>query len=73
MNQSQLQMIDYFERSTAFCVNKWVGDDCASIDDQRCRLTAKAKGLGRKVLAEVATIVIPETLFAWPKTDRPEV
>jgi len=34
-------------------------------DGQRRRLAAKAKGLGRKVLAEVATIVTPETLLAW--------
>jgi transposase InsO family protein len=34
-------------------------------DDQRRRLAARAKGLGRKVLAEVATIVTPETLLAW--------
>jgi hypothetical protein len=34
-------------------------------DDQRRRLAAKAKGLGRKLLAEVATIVTPETLLRW--------
>ena len=34
-------------------------------DDQRRRLAAKAKGLGRKRLAEVAGIVTPETLLAW--------
>jgi hypothetical protein len=34
-------------------------------DDQRRRLAAKAKGLGRKLLQEVATIVTPETLLAW--------
>ena len=34
-------------------------------DDQRRRLAARAKKLGRKVLAEVATIVTPETLLAW--------
>jgi putative transposase len=28
-------------------------------------LAVKAKGLGRKLLAEVATIVTPETLLAW--------
>ena len=33
-------------------------------DDQRCRLAAKAKKLGRKVLEQVATIVTPETLLA---------
>jgi hypothetical protein len=34
-------------------------------DDQRRRLAAKAQKLGRKVLAEIATIVTPETLLAW--------
>ena len=34
-------------------------------DDQRRRPAAKAKRLGRKLLAEVATIVTPETLLAW--------
>jgi putative transposase len=34
-------------------------------DDQRRRLAARAKGLGRKVLAELASIVTPETLLAW--------
>src|SRR2546427_11484150 len=34
-------------------------------DDQRRRLAAKAKRLGRKLLAQVATIVTPETLLAW--------
>src|SRR5436189_751891 len=36
-------------------------------DDQRRRLAAKAKKLGRRMLAEVATIVTPETLLAWHK------
>src|SRR5262249_40856926 len=34
-------------------------------DDQRWRLAAKAKGVGRKVLVELGTIVTPETLLAW--------
>jgi transposase len=34
-------------------------------DDQRRRLATKAKGLGPKLLAEVATIVTPETLLRW--------
>jgi hypothetical protein len=33
-------------------------------DNQRRRLAAKAKKLGRKLLAQVATIVTPETLLA---------
>lgn len=34
-------------------------------DDQRRRLAAKAKGFGRKLLAEAATLVTPDTLLAW--------
>src|SRR5436305_14594264 len=34
-------------------------------DDQRRRLAAEAKGLGRRRLAELATLVTPDTLLAW--------
>ncbi|MFQ5474139.1 MAG: integrase core domain-containing protein [Dehalococcoidia bacterium] len=34
-------------------------------DDQRRRLAAKAKVLGRKALDQVATIVTPDTLMRW--------
>ena len=34
-------------------------------DDQRRRLAVKAKKLSRKILAQVATVVSPETLLAW--------
>lgn len=34
-------------------------------DDQRRRLAVRAKGLGRKVLAEIASLVTPDTLLAW--------
>lgn len=34
-------------------------------DDRRRRLATKAKGVGRKLLAEVATIVTPETRLRW--------
>ena len=33
--------------------------------DERRRLAVKGKALGRKLLAEVAGIVTPETLLAW--------
>ena len=34
-------------------------------DDQRRRLAVRAKGLGRKLLSDVATLVTPDTLLAW--------
>jgi putative transposase len=34
-------------------------------DDQRRRLAVRAKGLGRKLLLEVATLVTPDTLLTW--------
>ena len=61
MNQRQLQIIDYLREENRVLRGRrvWLNDD------QRRRLAAKAKGLGRKLLAEVATIVTPETLLAW--------
>jgi putative transposase len=34
-------------------------------NDQRRRLAAKAKILGRRILRHIATIVTPDTLLAW--------
>jgi putative transposase len=34
-------------------------------DDQRRRLAAKGKPLGRKALSQIAAIVTPETILAW--------
>jgi hypothetical protein len=34
-------------------------------DDQRRRLAAKGKPLGKKVLRQIATIVTPDTILAW--------
>ena len=34
-------------------------------DDQRRRLAAKGKALGRRVLRELGTIVTPDTILRW--------
>ena len=65
MNQRQLQMIDYLGEENRVLREQLGGRRVVLNDDQRRRLAAKAKGLGRKLLAEVATIVSPETLLAW--------
>src|ERR1700731_430098 len=65
MNQRQLQIIDYLREENRVLREQLDGRRVRLNDDQRRRLAAKAKGLGRKLLAEVATIVRPETLLAW--------
>ena len=65
MNQRQLQIIDYLREENRVLREQLGGRRMRFNDDQRRRLAAKAKGLGRKLLAEVATIVTPETLLAW--------
>jgi hypothetical protein len=61
MNQRQLQVIDYLREENRVLREQLDGHRLRLNDDQRRRLAAKAKGLGRKLLAEVATIVTPET------------
>ncbi len=65
MNQRQLQMIDYLREENRVLREQLGKRRMRLNDDQRRRLAAKAKGLGRKLLAEVATVVTPETLLAW--------
>ena len=65
MNQRQLQVIDYLREENRILQEQLGGRRLRLNDDQRRRLAVKAKGLGRKLLAEVATIVTPETLLAW--------
>jgi transposase InsO family protein len=65
MNQHQLQAIDYLREENRV-LREQIGEKRLRFnDDQRRRLAAKAKGLGCKVLADVATLVTPETLMAW--------
>ncbi len=65
MNQRQLQMIEYLREENRV-LGEQLGDRRLRLtDDQRRRLAARAKRLGRKVLAKLATIVTPETLLRW--------
>jgi putative transposase len=70
MNQRQLQVIDYLREENRVLREQFGGRRLRLDDDQRRRLAVKAKALGRKVLAEIATIVTPETLLAWHRKLR---
>jgi putative transposase len=60
-----LHIIDYLREENRV-LREQLGDHRLRFnDDQRRRLAVKAKELGRKILADVATVVTPETLLAW--------
>lgn len=65
MNQRQQHAIEYLREE-----NRVLGAQIGSrrirfTDNQRRSLAARARLLGRKLLAETATIVTPQTLLAW--------
>jgi hypothetical protein len=63
MNRRQLQAIDHLREENRLLLEQLGDRRLRLTDDQHRRLAAKAKGLGRKLLAKVATIVTPETLL----------
>ena len=65
MNQQQLHAIDYLREENRILREQLGTRRLRLNDDQRRRLAAKAKGVGRKLLTDVATIVKPATLMAW--------
>src|SRR5262252_6653701 len=65
MNQQQQQAIDYLREENRVLREQIGGRRLRFTDDQRRRLAAKAKQIGRNALSGLATIVTPETLLAW--------
>jgi hypothetical protein len=62
LGQQQRDAIDYLREENRVLRERLGGKRLRLNDDQRRRLAAKAKLLGRRILREVATIVMPETL-----------
>jgi len=67
MNRSQYRVIDHLREEKRVLREQLGARRQRSTDDRRRRLAAKAKGLGRKMLTDIATIVTPET-FVTPET-----
>jgi hypothetical protein len=65
MNQGLLAVIAYLREENRVLREQLGGRRLPLNDGQRRRLASNAKGLGRKLLAEITTIVTPETLRAW--------
>jgi putative transposase len=65
MNQWQQNVIEYLREENRV-PRQQLGDRRLRFnDDQRWRLAVRAKGLGRKLLVQVATLVAPTMLLAW--------
>ena len=65
INQQQREAIEYLREENRVLKEQLRGKRLRLTDDQRRRLAAKGKILGRRVLAEIATIVTPDTILAW--------
>src|SRR5690349_11377521 len=65
MNQHQHCVINYLIEENRVLRQQIFRRRLRFNDDQRRRLAVKAKKLSRKILAQVATAVTPETLLAW--------
>src|SRR5215472_16153679 len=65
MNQQQLELIDYLREENRVLRERLGQRRLRFNDDQRRRLAVRAKGLGSKLLREMARIVTPESLLAW--------
>ena len=65
VGQQQREVIDYLQEENRVLRQQLGNKRLRLSNDQRRRLAAKAKKLGRQILREVATIVRPETLLAW--------
>ncbi len=65
MNRQQQDVIAYLVEENRVLTEKLEGKQLRLNDDQRRRLAAKAKKLGRRILDRIATIVTPDTLMRW--------
>jgi putative transposase len=64
-NQRQENVIEYLREENRVMREQLGERRLRFTDDQRRRLAVRAKGLGRELLAQVATLVTPDTLLAW--------
>jgi len=65
LTRQQQAMIDYLNTENEILRSQLKGRRLRLTDNERCRLAVKGRALGRKLLAEVACIVTPETILGW--------
>ncbi len=64
LNQEQQRVLDYLQEENRV-LKEQLGGRLRFTDEQRRRLAAKGKELGRKLLEEVTTLVTPDTILRW--------
>jgi hypothetical protein len=65
VNRQQQHVIEYLVEENRVQKDQLTGRRLRLTDDQRRRLAAKGRRLGRRVLRQVATIVTPDTILRW--------
>jgi hypothetical protein len=74
MNQHQQHVIEYLVEENRVLREQLGGRRLRFNDDQRRRLAAKGQQLGRKLLAQIATLVTPGNFVDLaPQVDRQEI
>ena len=65
LNRQQQDVLEYLREENRVLREQLKGKRIRFTDDQRRRLAAKGKPLGRKLLGEICTLVTPETVLRW--------
>src|SRR6516162_11662262 len=65
VNRQQQEVIEYLRTENQVLREKLGKRRILLSDDQRRRLAIKGKILGRKLLAQIGTIVTPDTILRW--------
>jgi putative transposase len=65
LSRQQQEAIDYLKEENRLLKEKLGGCKLHFTDAERRRLAARAKALGRKGLAQLETLVTPDTLLRW--------
>src|SRR5512132_826797 len=65
VNRQQQHVIEYLVEENRVLKGQLTGRRLRLTDDQRRRLAAKGRRLGRRVLRQVTTIVTPDTILRW--------
>jgi putative transposase len=65
INRHQQHVIEYLVEENRVLKGQMKGRRLRLTDDQRRRLAAKGRRLGRRLLRQVATLVTPDTILRW--------